>query len=169
MNGENNGSRTHEPSLRELTAELDGLREVLLAKLEAAKEIFNERDKLYKERDESRRTMVDAALVAQKEQTKASFEASEKAIVKAEEAQKSYNQSHNDLVRKMDEQNKATMPRTETESRFRTLEEKINELRTGEARVIGRGMGVQTIWAYVAFAIMALIALGTLVSRIKGL
>ena len=53
------------------------------------KEIIDERDRLYKERDDSRRTAVDAALTAVKEQTKASFDASEKAIVKAEEAQRS--------------------------------------------------------------------------------
>lgn len=131
MSDEN--GRTHEPSLRELTAELDGLRELLLSKLD-------ERDRLYKERDDSRRTAVDAALSAAKEQTKQSFEASEKAIVKAEEAQKSYNQSHNDLARKMDDQNKATMPRTETEERFRTIEEKVNEVRN----VVSAGTGVIT-------------------------
>lgn len=121
--------RLHDPTLHELTAELDGLRELLLAKLESSREILDERDRLYKERDDARRTAVDAALAAVKEQTKASFDASEKAIVKAEEAQKSYNQSHNDLARKMDEQGKATMPRSETESRFNAMEEKIGTLR----------------------------------------
>jgi chromosome segregation ATPase len=119
---------------------------------QALKNITDERDRLYKERDEARRTAVDAALaaakaavdaalIAVKEQTKASFEASEKAIVKAEEAQKSYNQSHNDLARKMDEQNKATMPRTESESRFRTLEEKINDLRESRSGEVGGAHG----------------------------
>lgn len=121
--------RLHDPTLNELTAELDGLRELLLAKFEAAKEILDERDRLYKERDDARRTAVDAALAAVKEQTKASFDASEKAIVKAEEAQKAYNTSHNDLARKMDDQGKATMPRAETETRFNAIEEKIGQLR----------------------------------------
>ena len=39
-----NGYRTHEPSLRELTADLDGLRDLLLAKIEANREILDERD-----------------------------------------------------------------------------------------------------------------------------
>jgi hypothetical protein len=98
---------------------------LVLSRLDALKEVVDERDRLYKERDEARRTAVDAALAAVKENTKASFEASEKAIVKAEEAQKAYNTSHNDLARKMDDQNKATMPRLETEARFRNIEEKI--------------------------------------------
>jgi chromosome segregation ATPase len=137
---EDTNGRTHEPSLRELTVEIDGLRALLLSKIESTKQILDERDKLYKERDDSRRTAVDAALSAAKEQTKASFEASEKAIVKAEEAQKSYNQSHNDLARKMDDQSKATMPRSETEARFHALEEKVNEVRN----VVSAGTGVIT-------------------------
>ena len=76
--------RTHEPSLRELTTELDGLRKLLEARVDAIREVVDERDRLYKERDEARRTAVDAALTAVKDQTKASFDASEKAIVKSD-------------------------------------------------------------------------------------
>jgi len=47
----------------------------------------------------------------------------------AEDAQKAYNVIHNDLARKMDEQNKATIPRTEAEQRTRQVEERINEIR----------------------------------------
>jgi FAD/FMN-containing dehydrogenase len=158
-----------------------------VAELERAdqsiKAINDERDRLYKERDEARRTAVDAALaaakaavdaalIAVKEQTKASFEASEKAIVKAEEAQKAYNASHNDLARKMDEQNKATMPRTESEARFRTLEEKINDLRESRSGDIGgaHGRGAMkdesraNLGTLVAL-IGAALALGALVAR----
>ena len=145
MKPDANGNRTHEPSLRELTAELDGLRDLLLAKIEAFKEILDERDKLYTERDNSRRTAVDAALMAVKEQTKASFDASEKAISKAEGAQNSYNQTHNDLSRKLDEQNKLTMPRTETESRFHGVEEKITDLREVVSAVGGTAQGGQAV------------------------
>jgi hypothetical protein len=141
MKSDTNG-RLHDPSLRELTAELDGLRELLLSKLDALNGKLDERDKLYTERDTSRRTAVEAALTAVKEQTKQSFDASEKAIVKAEDAQKSYNISHNDLARKMDDQNKATMPRTETESRFHAVEEKITALRDA-VTTVGSGVSSQ--------------------------
>lgn len=114
--------------------------DLMIARFDAQKEIIDERDRLYKERDDARRTAVDAALAAVKEQTKASFDASEKAIVKAEEAQKAYNTSHNDLARKMDDQSKATMPRTETENRFKAMEEKI-ALLTGS---FSMGSGMQT-------------------------
>ncbi len=121
--------RTHEPALREVVSDLDGLRVLVMAKLDSIRDIIDERDRLYKERDDSRRTAVEAALAAVKSETRASFEASEKAIVKAEEAQRAYNQSHNDLSRKLDDQNKATMPRPEVETRIAAVEEKINSVR----------------------------------------
>jgi len=120
-------------------------RELLEAQIAVLRAIVDERDRLYAERDNSRRTAVEAALAAVKEQTRASFEASEKAIVKAEEAQRAYNLSHNDLARKMDEQNKATMPRSETETRFRALEEKVNEARTSRASDSGAASGQKAV------------------------
>jgi hypothetical protein len=141
---EENG-RTHEPSLREITVELDGLRALLLSKLDSMRELL-------KERDEARRTAVDAALTAVKEQTKASFEASEKAIIKAEEAQKSYNVAHNDLARKMDEQNKATMPRLETESRFISMEEKFASLKSAMDKRDGSGAGMNQLYIWIVAA-----------------
>lgn len=124
-----NGARTHEPNLRELTAELDGVRALFMEMFKSLHSLIDERDRLYKERDDSRRVSVDAALIAAKEQTAASFVASEKAIVKAEEAQRAYNVQHNDLARKMDEQNKATIPRIEAERRMQDLEKSINDVR----------------------------------------
>lgn len=77
----------------------------------------------------SQEKAVLAALASVREQTKDRFESSEKAIVKAEDKQNAYNTAHNDLVRKMDDQSKATMPRTENESRFKAMEDKINDMR----------------------------------------
>lgn len=167
---------SHEPSARELEIEVQGLRAFFEARLNGMRELLDERDRLYRERDDSRRVAVDAALSAQKEQTKASFEASEKAIVKAEEAQKAYNASHNDLARKMDEQNKATMPRTETESRFLGLQEKVDEVRNAMASgggVIAGGKAVKdesrsNVALVVAF-VGVLLAIGTAVlSMVTG-
>lgn len=100
-----------------------------------------EQEKQNSERFAAADKAVSAALAAQEKATAAAFAASKEAILKAEEAQRAYNTSHNDLARKMDEQNKGTMPRTETEARFRGLEEKISDLRTalgiGGATAIG--------------------------------
>lgn len=97
----------------------------LIAEFKSFRELMAERDVRYMGMFTAGDKAVSAALAAAKEQTRDAFNSSEKAIVKAEEAQKSYNTSHNDLARKMDEQNKATMPRMEIDSRFKNLEEKI--------------------------------------------
>jgi len=123
---------------------------LVLEKIQALSDRIGLLDRLYTERDDARGRAVDA-----------SFAASEKAIVKAEDAQKAYNLSHNDLARKMDEQNKATMPRTETEARFQALEEKINEQR-------GRSAGGQVTWGYVVGGIGVLIGLATLALKLGG-
>jgi len=161
-----NGYRTHEPSLRELTAELDGARDLLEEKIQSLRDVLDERDRLYKERDDARRTAVDAALAAVKEQTKASFEASEKAIVKAEEAQKAYNTAHNDLARKMDEQNKATMPRPEIQARFDSLEEKLTSLRVSRGEAKGSVGASDAIWSRITT--LAALALAALALFMKG-
>jgi len=112
----------------------------LIAEFKSFRELMGERDIRYMGMFTASRDAVASALAAQKELTNGAFASSEKAIVKAEEAQKSYNQSHNDLAHKMDEQNKATMPRTETEARFSAIEEKISDLREGRSVVLGKDL-----------------------------
>lgn len=155
--------RTHEPSLRELTAELDGMRELFTEKFASLKNLMDERDKWYAEKDKDRQAQVDKALIAMDKQTGASFAASEKAIVKAEGAQTAYNQTHNDLARKMDEQNKATMPRPEIETRFQSQEERLNSYKDSTAKDIsglresrdrgeGKGQGVSSLLGWIVAA-----------------
>jgi hypothetical protein len=113
----------HELSLRELCAELQGFRTLM-----------EERDKRYDERDKrvdqsfrESKEAVQSALAAAKEQTGATFLASEKAIVKAEDAQRAYNQAHNDLLRKQD----LLVPRLEWEGRNKSIDDKLIDLRKG--------------------------------------
>jgi phosphopantetheinyl transferase (holo-ACP synthase) len=134
----NDVSRTHEPSLREVTVEVDGLRELMESRLDAMAKLAEERDKWYTDRDEDRQSSVDKALTAQKEQTASSFSASKEAILKAEEAQKSYNTTHNDLSRKLDEQNKMNMPRPEAQQRFDAQAKELAELK----QAVGIGGGI---------------------------
>jgi hypothetical protein len=75
---------------------IETLKEHLLMLIEA-------NDKRYKEESDNQKLAVKDALAAQKELTVAAFNSSEKAIVKAEEAQRSYNVNHNDLLRQMKE------------------------------------------------------------------
>lgn len=155
-------NRTHEPNLRELVSEIDGLREVLMARIHAAEKLAEERDGWYAERDRDRQTSIDKALTAQKEQTASSFAASKEAILKAEEAQRAYNTSHNDLARKMDEQNKATMPRIEIESRFSNMEEKINNLRESRSEEQGGKAGRLSAQQFVVMIVALIVGLITI-------
>jgi hypothetical protein len=124
-----NGSRTHEPNLRELTAQLDGLKELLNTRITSVETVMNERHQLYKERADSQKVAVDDALAAAKEQTSASFAASEKAIVKAEESQRTYNQGHNDLSRKMESQYATMVPQPEAKLKWDAIDKALEEMR----------------------------------------
>lgn len=129
MSEERNGNRTHEPNLRELTSQLDGLRDLVDTKFLYVERIMDERHQLYKERAESQKTAVDDALAAVKEQTSASFAASEKAIVKAEDSQKTYNQGHNDLSRKMEQQYSTMVPQPEAKLKWDAIDKALEEMR----------------------------------------
>lgn len=72
---------------------------------------------------------MSTALTAQKEATTTAFITSEKAIEKAESAQKAYDMGHNDLLRKMDDQYGLMMPRQEMAARLSRQDEDIRTLR----------------------------------------
>jgi hypothetical protein len=101
----------------------------LKGKIKALRDVVDERDRLYKERDESRKTAVDAALQAAKEKTSDAFIASEKAIVKAEDAQREYNARSNEFRGQLDDQAKTLLPRNEADARFKAIEASIEAIR----------------------------------------
>ena len=76
-------------------------------RLETVERVNTERDARYNERFMAAQTLVD--------QNSAS---SEKAILKAETAQRIYDSGHNDLLAKMDKQQQLSMPRGETEAKI---------------------------------------------------
>lgn len=129
MTDTTNGGRTHEPSLRELTAQLDDLKELVDIKDTATRELMHERDRRYEDRFKGQETAVAAALAAQKELTTSAFASSEKAIGKAETAQSDYNVRSNEFRGQLDDQAKMLMPRTETENTFKQHRELIDRLR----------------------------------------
>ncbi len=94
--------RTHEPSFRELVAEIDGLRD-----------LANERHLHYGQRFTDLKEWFKGAIESQEKATNAAQSASEKAITKAEASQQQYNVQHNDLTRKMEAQYKEMIPRPE--------------------------------------------------------
>lgn len=101
--------RTHEPSLRELTAELDGLRLFLIEKVEGLRQIIDERHEQYKERATAGKEAISAALAAAEKATSAAIVASKETAADTKSAQADYNKSHNDLLKKQE----AMIPRPE--------------------------------------------------------
>jgi len=128
-------------------------------KLDALKELVNERHDRYKERDESRQRAVEAAFASSKE-----------AIIKQEEGQKQYNATHNDLTRKMDDQYKQMMPRTEAQAQFQRTDEKFKDIKKeirGLSESRSQNKGRDTVLGAIAGAILAAIIM-FLISLAKG-
>ncbi len=90
--------------------------------------IFTERDARYVEMFRSNDTAVRAALAAQEKQVNSAFEASEKAIVKAETAQTAYNLRSNEFRASLDDQAKLLLTRTEADVRFQQFRELADSL-----------------------------------------
>ena len=170
-----NGHRTHEPSLRELTAQLDDLKELLLAKHEALILVMNERDRLYDVRFRAAEAAVSAALAAQEKSTNAAFAASEKAIVKAEDAQREYNIRSNEFRGQLDDQAKTLMPRPETLNMFKSVDEKVlmlgkevAGLRESRSEGGGRSLGTHEMWGYVLSAVLLIGWVITTIIQLRG-
>jgi len=81
---------------------------------EALRLIVDERDRRY-----------EARFVAIEEAVSVRFAASEKAISKAEDAQREYNVRSNEFRGQLDDQAKTLMPRPETMTMFKAIDEKI--------------------------------------------
>ena len=173
---EPNGNRTHEPNLRELTAQLDDIKELMQVKHDALVQVVDERDRLYDVRFRAAEEAVGAALAAQEKGTNAAFAASEKAIVKAEDAQREYNIRSNEFRGQLDDQAKTLMPRPETISLFKNMDDKLSNvrnemnsrddgalkdiisLRESRSESSGRYIGVREVVAYVITLISIILA-----------
>lgn len=176
--GESNGNRTHEPNLREVTADLDGVRDVM-----------DERDKRYEQRFRAQEAAVLSALASverlavthdqahQREHTAnqtaidKSFDTSQRAIDKSEQAQKDRNIQQNEIRGQLDDQNKAfvlnlsgLIPRKEFESaiertaeRFEDLKDEIAGLRESRSEAAGAAATSIRTWGVVIVIATALI------------
>lgn len=109
---------------------------------------------------------VASALVSQKELYQTVQASSDKAITKAESAQTQYNQGHNDLSRKMEDQYKMMLPRTEAQQNQQNTEEKLEAHRKELAiltskldEIRGKGLGVQNFFGWIVAAIAVTFAI----------
>jgi hypothetical protein len=126
MTQKSDNGRTHEPSLREITSEVDALKELMLS-------MFAERKLWADEVTKGLRTELDA----HKHATAEKFASNDKAITKAEQAQNAYNLTHNDLARKMDHQYDQMMPRPEANAKFEAITKEVNDLRESRGESVG--------------------------------
>jgi hypothetical protein len=126
--------------------------------------LVDERDKQYDARFRAAEVAMAAAFAAQKESMANAFLASDKAIVKSEEAQRAYNERSNEFRGQLDDQAKMLMPRSEVTAMMHSLEDKfyattqagdreratltdrLSSLEQGSANLQGR------IWAITALA-----------------
>jgi len=108
-------NRTHEPSLRELTAEMDGMKEVLTEKIGGLEKLLTEHDR----RQDQRFRSMD-------EKTTLALASSEKAVTKAEIAQEKRFDNTNEWRAAMQDRDKNQMPRAEIEQRFAALKTQQN-------------------------------------------
>lgn len=152
------------------------------ARFLAIKELVDERDRLYQQKFASGEVALSAALVAQEKSVASAFAASDKAITKAEDAQREYNARSNEFRGQLDDQAKSFMVRTEVTALLRQFDEKletskqelgrrIDELRTASLERAGAEKASLHVWGYfigamgLVFTIVSVIAL--ILARMK--
>jgi hypothetical protein len=137
--------RTHEPTLREVVAELDGLRRLLLAKIEAQREALEAADKRYEQRFAAQESAVGSALVGQEKAVNAALVAADRAVLKAEGSAEKRFDAVNEFRAQLADQATTFLPRAEALVKFEALSEKIEALRVATGLGAGRYEGGQIV------------------------
>lgn len=157
---------------------IETLKEHLIALIEG-------NDRRYQESFAGADKAVGAALAAQKELTNAAFASSEKAIVKAEDAQRDYNVRSNEFRGQLDDQAQTLMPRSETAVLIHSLEDKLyttgktnsdkidelgkklDSMSTRLTTIEGKSTGMGAMWGYILGALGGAAILYELFKAIK--
>jgi hypothetical protein len=135
-----------DPSLRELGA-----------RLQALKEIIDERDRRYEDR-----------FRAMDEKTSLALSSSEKAVQKAETATEKRFDSVNEFRGSLKDQAATLIPREEANAKFSSLEEKINQLREFSSGIGGKEKAGERNLALLFSVVAILIGVAALVMRAFG-
>jgi hypothetical protein len=110
-----------------MTEEEINLRSHIEAIMNEREKSINDRFKSVDDRFKASDVAVLAALVAKDKAVDAAFLAAREASAKTEQAQRVYNEGHNGLIQKMNEQYDHMMPRDEVIARLGAIESKIEE------------------------------------------
>jgi Flp pilus assembly protein TadB len=105
-------------------------------------QLIAERDRYYNSRFEAAKEAVNLALSA-----------AEKAVVKAESASEKRQDASNEIRAAMIDQQKSLANKSETELRFRVLEQKIEELDSYRYSTAGHVKGVSDLWGWIIAAV----------------
>ncbi len=103
-------------------------------RVSSLRELLDERNIRYEAAFQAAKEAVASALTATKELTAASFAAAEKAILKAEEAQKSYNERSNEFRATLDDQNKRSISRVEFDNAVISIQTQIADHKESDVR-----------------------------------
>jgi hypothetical protein len=118
MDREPHNGRFHDPDLKELTAEVDGIRILMLEKATHLLQVMDERNVRYEQR-----------FTAMDEKTSLALTSSEKAVTKAETATEKRFDAVNEFRGSLKDQADTLYPRTEAETKFRSYDEKLDDMK----------------------------------------
>ena len=172
-----NGTRIHEPSLRDLSFDVDGctkaitaLRELLLAKIEAQSDALAAADKRYEQRFIAQEGAVSSALMSQEKAVGAALVAADRAVSKVETANEKRFEAVNEFRAQLADQAAGFIPRNEATIRFDSVIDRISGMqrqfddkheqarseiqviRTDQTLALGKGAGMNQIWSYIIAA-----------------
>jgi hypothetical protein len=116
--------------------------------IEHLEKLIDERDRRYEERFKSAESLRHAEIAAIRQSSEFLVSTFKEAMQKSEQAQGAYNISHNDLIRKMENQYQHMMPREEAISKFDDLKESITNLQQSRSASAGKSEGLHAGWAY---------------------
>jgi hypothetical protein len=147
---EREDGRTHEPNLREVVAELDGLRELTLARFDAIMQFSAERDRRYEER-----------FTAMDDKTGLALTSSKEAVGKAEVATEKRFDAMNEFRGALSDQATTLMPKGEALAKFESYDEKIAALKEQMDKGSGKWAGANNLWLVLLAVGMAALAVMT--------
>jgi hypothetical protein len=156
------GIQGHSVGIAERRRMINPTLEVLSVEIKHERELREKLEKNLDERDTKNKEAIASALAAQKASVADAFASSEKAIVKAENAQNAHNVLANGLQGRLDSQASGFIGRPEFNQRFSSLEEKVNDLKLSRSETTGKDeaiamMRTQSNWIK---GMVAMIALG---------
>lgn len=124
-----------------------------------------EKDKRYEQKFNDTKIAVDAALIAADKTVAAALAGQKEAVTKAEVAAEKRFESVNEFRNTLSDQQRNLMPRSEAEIQFKSLNEKVDNLKLQNISELGQGMGVKEGMGYIIGIIGVVSAIIAILSR----